>query len=227
MTATTASEATAAPPPSAPRRTTATAVAATAVPVALAALLAAHPLLGFDPFVLEGRLTRWFAVHYGLLVLLPALGGVAWATLRGFTGPFALAGRGGVLVFVAFYAAYDALAGLGTGMLLRRALAADEATRAAVSPLLTDWWVTLNPHWIATVGAVAWATFTVCAVVLHRRAGAHPVVVWGLSIGGLYALAHGSIPATVTLLAFAAAVWRLQRHPVAPPAAPSHTSGQP
>jgi hypothetical protein len=189
------------------------AIAAAAVPIALGALLAAHPLLMFDPFVLDGRLSRWFAVHYGLLLLLPALGAVAWSVLRGFDGRLAVVGRAGVLVFVAFYAAYDALAGIGTAMLLERTFAADTATQEAIAPLLTDWWVTLNPHWIANVGQVAWATFAVCAVILHRRAKAHPLVLWGLSIGGLYALAHGSIPATITLVAFAAAVWRVHARP--------------
>lgn len=186
-------------------------LAATAVPVLLGALLAAHPLLGYDPFVLEGRLGRWFAVHYGLLLLLPALGGVAWLVLRGFEGPLAVLGRAGVLAFVAFYAAYDALAGIGTGMLLQRTLALDLATQEAVAPLLIDWWTTLNPHWIAMVGAMGWAVFAVSAAVLHRRAAAHPAVVGGLSVTSLYASAHGSIPATVTLLAFAVAVWRLHR----------------
>jgi hypothetical protein len=206
------------------RPATRLAVAATAVPLALGGLLAAHPLLSFDPYVLEGRLTRWFAVHYGLLVLLPALGAVAWSVLRGFDDRLALVGRGGVLVFVAFYAAYDALAGIGTGMLLQRAVAADAAAQEAIAPIIVDWWVTLNPHWIATVGSIAWGVFAVCAVVLHRRRSAHPLVVWGLSIGGLYALAHGSVPATITLAAFAAAVWRIHRGPRHAPAAPPQAS---
>lgn len=185
------------------------AATAVAVPVTLAFLLGLHPLLSYDPLVLEDRLGRWFLVHFGLLFALPALTAVAWSTLRGVEGPLGVVGRGALLVFLAFASAYDAMAGIGTGWLLQYLNELGPEAREGAEILLRHWWVALNPHWIAAIGQVAWGVFAFCAVIVHRRAGSHALVHGGLAVGGLYALAHGSIPATVTLLAFAAAVWRL------------------
>jgi hypothetical protein len=184
-----------------------------AVPFTLAVLLLFHPSVERDPFVIADALSAWFAVHIGLLILTPALGIVAWLVLGGLTNPAAHVARLAILPFVAFHAAYDALAGIGTGLLVQAAAGLPPDHVGGATALVNGWWASLNPHWIWAVSAISWAVFALCAAAAHWRSGSHPVVVVGLGLSTPYVYLHAWVPAAITLLAVSMATWTALARP--------------
>jgi hypothetical protein len=173
------------------------------VKLAIAVLLMFHPSVERDPFVIADALTAWFAVHIGMLILTPALGIVAWLVVSRLTTPAAHVARLAILPFVAFHAAYDALAGIGTGLLVQAAAGLPPDHIAGATALVTGWWANLNPHWIWTVSALSWAAFALCAAVAHWRSGSHLLVVVGLGLAAPFVYLHAWAPAAITLVASA------------------------
>jgi hypothetical protein len=178
-----------------------------AVPLALAVLLLFHPSVERDPFAIGDAPSAWFAVHIGMLILTPALGIVAWLLVGGLTHPSAHIARLAILPFVAFHAAYDTLAGIGTGLLVQATAELPPDHIAGATALVTGWWASLNPHWIWAVSAISWAAFALCAAVAHWRSGSHPLVVVGLGLAAPYVYLHAWAPAAITLVALGAATW--------------------
>jgi hypothetical protein len=58
-------------------------------------------------------LELWIGVHVAQLVLIP------FTLLAGFDGRPSKVARAALVVFVAFYSAFDAVVGLGIGLLMR------------------------------------------------------------------------------------------------------------
>jgi hypothetical protein len=88
--------------------------------------------------LLHVEITRWMTVHYAQLVLFPL---VAWSQVmlvRRQEGGIASLCRAAMFVFGVAYVAFDATAGIATGVLVRSAYASvsPEAWR---SPILALW----------------------------------------------------------------------------------------
>jgi hypothetical protein len=155
------------------------------------------------------------AVH----VLLPfAAGGVAWAlyrVIRPYRGRAAAVSRVALGVFVVGYTVFDAVVGLGTGLVAQiagQAPAADQATLEAATDAFfgARFGVPVRP--VIVVGAAAWAVAAISAAIALRRAGASRWA-WGLLIesGVVFAVDHAPPfgPAGMALLT--GALWALQR----------------
>jgi len=154
-------------------------------PLTLAVLELFHPQ-PHDLFRLDLR--AWMAVHYAQILLFP-LTALALATLvrhrRGFAAALC---RAGAFVFGVTWIAFDSVAGVATGILLRNAeaSAAPEAWRAPVMSIWAHPIVGGAPDTVpllAVAGSLAWAVGCLAAAVALRRAGSSwgPIVVLALS----------------------------------------------
>jgi len=90
----------------------------TGVPLAWAVLLLFHPTGdGEDVYpVVSDELTGWLVVHVGTLVFVPLMAVVVHLLLRGVDGGAARLARLALVAFVLFYAAWETLIGIGTGL---------------------------------------------------------------------------------------------------------------
>lgn len=186
------------------------------LPVALGAVLLAHP-----PDPEQGRVveqlgdetTRWLGVHVGLLLALPLLGLWLWVVLEGVENAAANVARVAIVPFVALYAAFDAILGIGTGVLVREALAAQEAERAGAVALAETWWRVPAPVWVfSTLGPLSWLVACGAAAVAHFRAGSGLVVAGGLAIAApFFGFGHPLITGPLAMLALLAIAVVLER----------------
>jgi hypothetical protein len=108
------------------------------VPAAWAVLLLFHPM-GDGGFyeVIDGNVTAWITVHLGMGVFVPLFAGVVYLLLRGVQGAAATVSRIGLAVFAIFYAAWELVLGVGTGILTHETNALP-ATQQAVGADLVD-----------------------------------------------------------------------------------------
>jgi hypothetical protein len=60
----------------------------------------------------------WLAVHIAQLALAPLLGIVMWLLLRPLQGTAAAVGRFAIVLWIALFSAFDAIAGIATGVLV-------------------------------------------------------------------------------------------------------------
>jgi hypothetical protein len=183
--------------------------ARTAVPLALGALLAWHPTDPARAIELQELLTRWTAIHLGLLVALPLLVLQLLHTLRGHDGRAADVARAAAIVATAFYAAFESLVGLGTGVLVRLAHGLPAGQRAGALELAQRWWEVPAPiPVISAVAIAAWVVALTATAVAKHRAGAPRAVVWTLlAAGWLFAAGHPGLTGAAAMVALAASAW--------------------
>jgi hypothetical protein len=103
------------------------------VPVVWAVLLLFHPTGDGDDFypVIEDQVTAWIVVHIGTLLFVPLLALVVYVLLRDVDGLAARVSRLALVPFVLFYATWEALVGIGMGLLANEAKAQSAAEQAA------------------------------------------------------------------------------------------------
>jgi hypothetical protein len=154
-------------------------------PLVLAVLELFHPQ-PHDLFRLDLR--AWMTVHYAQILLFP-LTALALATLvrhrRGFAAALC---RAGAFVFGVAWVAFDSVAGVATGILLRNAeaSAAPETWRAPVMSIWAHPIMGGAPDTVpllAVAGSLAWAVGCLAAAVALGRAGISwgPIVLLALS----------------------------------------------
>ncbi|GAA4984015.1 hypothetical protein GCM10023225_24010 [Kineococcus glutinatus] len=105
-------------------------------------------------------------MHVLLLPVFPLLGVAHWLLLRGERGPAAWLSRIAAFGYVTLYGALDAIAGVGTGTLVLRSGAGDQADLPEVG------WLFGVGNSLGTAGA--WCLTAACVLtplVLRRRAG--------------------------------------------------------
>lgn len=139
-----------------------TIVGIAATPLLLAALGVTHPHV-----LTPESAPYWHTLHLVLLMLFPLLGVNLWWLLSGFSGWTVGAARALGLVYIAFYGALDVLAGIGTGLVVMRAPAAN-------SPELSETvrWLFAQGNALSLVGV--WAFLLACVLTsaaLVRRVG--------------------------------------------------------
>jgi hypothetical protein len=167
---------------------------------------------------LAPRLGLWIGVHVAQLVLIPLLTLTVWTLLAGLDGRLPMVARAALVVFGAFYSAFDAVVGLGTGLLVRRVSALDGAERDAAARLAQWFWdARLDPAlpvvWVIVVGTGAWLVALVATALALRRAGAPRRVAALLVVSGVaLAIDHPFPTGTVAMACLlAAAVLRERR----------------
>jgi hypothetical protein len=197
------------------------------VPAAWAILLLFHPL-GGDSFyeTIDGNVTAWITVHLGMGVFVPLFAGVVYLLLRGLQGTAATISRIGLAVFAIFYAAWELVLGVGTGILTHEVNALPQAQQAVGADLVDSYAENGVIIALSVVGSFGLAAAMIGAAVALRGAyhlGWAPLVLMLLAVP-LIAL-HDPPFGPVGLAMFIAGVFLLVRQQVsaaAPSAPPIH-----
>jgi hypothetical protein len=188
-----------------------------AVPPTFAALTLLHPEQ--DPHQLGGDVTQWLLVHTAQLVLTVLLAYALWFLLEGLAGWGARLARAALPVFLVFFSAFDAVAGLATGWLEHDAHhhdATEQVTiRGAIDELFNGNWLTGNLSIAGGTSAVAWLAVTIGAAIAMHQAGATRLTVTAMALASLFAN-HPPPLGTAGLLALSVAAYtrdrQLHRH---------------
>ena len=109
------------------------------VPAAWGVLLLFHPIGDADSFyaLISGNVGAWLTVHLGMAVFVPLFAGVMFLLLRGIEGTAATVSRIGLAVFAVFYAAWELVLGVGTGILTVQVDELSAAGQAVGADLVT------------------------------------------------------------------------------------------
>jgi hypothetical protein len=131
-----------------------------------------HPILSGDlRDVLFPVADWWLYLHVAQLVLFGLMGVAVYLLLDGLRGIPATIGRLAIAVFIVFYDAADAVAGIATGILARGVVdlpAREQATVAwAIEKIFTD----PTKNLLFSVGSYAWSIGLLAAAVALYRAG--------------------------------------------------------
>jgi hypothetical protein len=195
------------------------------VPLAWAVLLLFHPNGEGDQVYAEvqDQVTAWMAVHIGTLVFIPLMGGLIFLLLRGVDGTAARVSRIGAVLFVVFYGTWEALYGVGNGVLVSEVNGLPDSEQATGAALVQDF--SENPlirnfGVLAVIGTIGLIVATIAAgMALRREAGAPQSVAVLVGISGFLVTAHPPPFGPVGLLLFVAGVLLLARSQLAPKAA--------
>jgi hypothetical protein len=166
------------------------------VPLAWLILLLFHPggegeEIYFD---LQDQVTRMLVVHIGMMIFIPLMAVVVWLLLRGVDSTAARVSRIALALYVIFYGAWEALYGIGLGVLgdaVNGLPAAERATGAAVIQDYGEHVLLRGFGVLVTIGSVAFVTATIAAgLALRRHAGAPLAVPILLGLAGVLITAH-------------------------------------
>ena len=150
----------------------------------------------------------WLFTHCAQLVLAPFVAFTVWTILRGVTSAAATLSRLALVVWLVSFSAYDSLAGIGTGVLVREANSVtgdEQAGLVTAADLFWDSQLSGNVSWWGVVATIAWPVVAVAAAVALHRDRASRVTVAAMAVSGLVAF-HAGFPATVGFTALAVAV---------------------
>ena len=67
---------------------------------------------------MQDQVTAWLVVHLGMVVFIPLMAGVVYLLVRGIESTAARVCRIALVLFVVSYGAWEALVGIGTGILV-------------------------------------------------------------------------------------------------------------
>lgn len=180
------------------------------VPLAWAVLLWFHPGGERDSVYasLRDEVTTWQVVHVGTLIFIGLMGIALYLLMREVPGRAATVSRLAIGPFVLFYGAWEAVIGLGTGALAQHANDAPPSERPAVADAiqaLQDNVIIGDPGVVGVVGALAWITAVIAAVVAYRGLGAPAAVLVLLGLSAVV-VSHPPPIGPIGLVCFAAAV---------------------
>jgi hypothetical protein len=193
------------------------------VPLAWAVLLLFHPTGEGEAITyadVQDEVTGWLVVHLGMLVFIPLMAGAVYLLVRGIESTAARVCGIALLFFVVFYGAWEALVGIGTGILVDdiNGLAASE--RAAAAPLVEEFNDNILIRAFGVLGSIGSVGFIVAAiaagVALHRQARAPLAVAVLLGLSGFLITAHPPPYGPVGLVLFMAAVLLFVRSQAVP-----------
>jgi hypothetical protein len=166
------------------------------VPLAWAILLLFHPGgEGEDLYGdLRDQVTRMLVVHIGMLLFIPLMAVVVYVLLRGIEGTAALVSRIALALFVIFYGAWEAMYGIGLGILGDAVNGLPEAERATGAAVIQDYGehVLIRGFGVlVSIGSVAFIIAMIAAgIALRRYAGAPLAVPILLGLSGFLITAH-------------------------------------
>ena len=163
---------------------------------------------------LEPSLGRWLAVHVVQLFLLALLAATLWLLVEGCTTRAATVCRLALVPFLAFYSAFDAVVGIGTGTLIGLLRGLDgEARVAAVQQIQAFWDAQRTPGGAAIflvigIAVLSWLVAAGAAAVALRQAGAGRAVAGLVALAGvLFAIGHPFPWGTAAMACLGAATW--------------------
>jgi hypothetical protein len=138
------------------------------VPLLWGILLLFHPV-GDDFYsAISENMNRWQAVHVGSMLFIPLMAGVMLLLLRGIDGIAAWVGRIALAVFAVVYLVFEAVIGIGAGLLVDNLNGLPAAERA---DLVDDYVESRLITVFETVGSAGWVFAAIAAAVaVSRRA---------------------------------------------------------
>ena len=176
------------------------------VPVAWIVVALVHPMGGSDVYEsLRDKANLWMGVHFAQLILSLGLAVALWVTVRGRTNVAATVTRVAIPVYLVFFAAFDSVTGIASGLAVRHANsiagpAQDGAASTAEYLVTNHITADLSPLWaiasLALLVAIAGTAMTL------KAAGAAPLV-WGTVLVGVLTTMHAGVPAALGLAALA------------------------
>jgi hypothetical protein len=138
------------------------------VPLAWGILLLFHPVGDEFYDTVDGALTRWLIVHVATMVFIPLMAAVMLLLLRGVPGTAARVSRCALAVFAVVYLVFEAVIGIGTGLLVDNLDGFPAADRA---DLVEDYVESPINTVFETVGSAGWIVAAIAAAIpLSRRA---------------------------------------------------------
>jgi len=175
-----------------------------------------HPVV-FPPIypAVVHHMPWWLRLHIVNLALFPLLGLAAYVLVKDVRNRAAAWSRFAIALFVPLYAAFDALAGVGTGILVQNASRMVPAQRAAAESLIDAYWTSGVIAAIAAAGSIAWVIALLAAAVAftrpERRRLAGILAIVEFAVGGwaetnLFLPSQGKIPLTWWLITIGMAV---------------------
>ena len=126
---------------------------------------------------LQDKVTAWMVVHVGMMLFIPLMAVLVYLLLRGVEGTAARVSRIALVPFVVFYSTWEALQGIGVGILVHEVNALPQAERAATGadlvPDFADNVLIRNFGVFGNIGSLALIIALIAAgVALRQRAGA-------------------------------------------------------
>jgi hypothetical protein len=188
------------------------------VPLAWAVVLLFHPTGDGEDFypIVRAHVTAWITVHVGTLLFVPLIAAVVYLLLRGVEGTAARASRVALAPFVLFYATWEALIGIGVGVLadeVNALPAAEQPAGANVLEEFADGGIIRAFELIGT-GSL-FVALSAAGIALRRRAGAPLAVPILLVLAAVPIAWHVRPFGQIGLALFIAAVILVVRaHPV-------------
>lgn len=174
--------------------------AAALVPLLWLPLSVLHPF-DIDDVTRHGQDVRWLVVHGAMLALTPLLALAVLAVLGRTTGPAAIVGRVATVVWASMFAAFEAIAGIATGVLARL----EEG--AAAERLFRHGVVGGDFSVLGFVAHPVWGVAVVATAVALRSAGA-PTLAWAATaLSALFVIGHAGPLAVVAFAALAVGTW--------------------
>jgi hypothetical protein len=139
-------------------------------PVLIIVFELAHPIVlpPIYPAVLH-HLPWWLYLHVANLALFPLFGLAAYILVKDVPNRAAAWSRVAIAVYVPLYACFDALVGVGTGILVQNASGLDPSARAVVEPLIDAYWNSGILFAIAALGSIAWVIAMLASAVAFTR----------------------------------------------------------
>jgi hypothetical protein len=183
------------------------------LPLSLLALAA--PLLWVVPAIvhpvgepyggIEHETGRWLFVHLAQLVLAPFLAACVWMLLAGLESAAARLARAALVVWLVFFSAFDAVAGIATGVLSRHANSLTgeerEGVVGAIDFLFDDSQLVGGGFSVlGNLGHGAWIVVAIAAAVALHQAHAPRAAVAATLLSVLFA-SHSGLGAAVGLVA--------------------------
>ena len=183
------------------------------VPFAWAVLLMFHPTGEGEAITyadLSDKLTPWFVVHLGMLVFIPLMGVAVYLLLRGVEGRAAGVSRVAIVLFVLVYGAWEALVGIGSGILVNEINGLPEGESATAAGLVKEYNdnVLIRAFGVlGSIGSLGFITAMIAAgVALRSHADAPLSVPILLGLSGFLITAHPPPFGPIGLALFIAAV---------------------
>lgn len=165
------------------------------VPLAWGAVLLFHPTGDGDRFypIVREQVTPWLVVHLATMVFVPLMAVVLVILLRGVNGRAARVSRLAIPVFAVFYTAWEAVLGIGTGVLVDVVNETSVADRASGAALVEDYAGSDVVRALEYTGNLAWLVAVVAAAIALRNAHS---LHWGVVV--LFVVSAPLIAAHVT-----------------------------
>lgn len=171
--------------------TSAAAAITSAVALAWVAVALVHP----TSFTGDDN-RMWMIVHVAQLTFAPVVALGMLILLRGIDGPAPTVGRIAVVLWAAWFAGFDAVAGIATGI-----LAGGDAADMGI--YLYDHGLVQTLGWVAPV---VWLLAVIPTGIALKSHGAHSVIYRAVLLSGLVSV-HAGLPAAVGFAALTVAFW--------------------